>query len=272
VTPCNTENIFPGPGGVDGSSQKHLRWLAAIQNCLDVFIPRHDRVRIFNSQLKAFTHHVGCPKAYEEPEMNLAELRLFNATRMPFFQKLQNDLQAQIALNKKQQEIITALVFRHLAEHLPPRTRTNASLPRYDSRNSTDNWQKFWKEAIIEENNGYRISPGEVHPLTNLQDMFAGSRGVVVTPPAPRSTVPGLPTITDESKKGLKGNGYRSGDELYAELSTSIHQYRLLSPDIYEVVGDQWGERTRNVLRALKPRMVDGKPNWDEEYKRYIRA
>lgn len=50
---------------------------------------------------------------------------------MPFFQKLQDDLEAQIKLNAEQQEIITALVFRHLIEHLPPNLYKN-------TKNATD--------------------------------------------------------------------------------------------------------------------------------------
>ena len=107
--------------------------------------------------MKKFTYAVGCPEAHDDPEPNIAELRKFHATRMPFFQKLQDDLKAQIKINAEQQEIITALVFRHLIEHLPPNPYKNRT-------NATDRWLEFWKDAVIHE---FDHHP-ENHPLKGL--------------------------------------------------------------------------------------------------------
>ena len=72
------------------------------------------------SETLKLTHYSLNLQTHDDPLRNIAEMRKFHATQMPFFHRLQDQLQDQIKKNNEQQEIITALVFRHLLEHLPP--------------------------------------------------------------------------------------------------------------------------------------------------------
>lgn len=90
---------------------------------------------------------------------------------MPFFQKLQDDLEAQIKLNAERQEIITALVFRHLIEHLPPN-------PYKNTTNATDRWLEFWKDAVIHEFGHPEEAAALASPQACLEDFPLCSRVV----------------------------------------------------------------------------------------------
>ena len=208
----------------------------------------------YKRNLRAFTYYVGCSTAHEEPEENLAELQLFYSTQMPFFKKLQDDLHTRIKLNGQQQEIITALVFRHLTEQLPPS-------PYKGKTSSTDRWQEFWKDALIKENKDKHLG---THPLTNLHKSLSGDRRVVDARNA----------ITSTSQEGAKGHLYRVGVELFSTLSTNIHKYnggQGVNGGVYIVGDNQWGKTCRELLRTLVPiEIKNGEVDWDAERKRYI--
>jgi hypothetical protein len=220
--------------------------------------------RIYKDNLRPFTLHVGCPKAHDEPEDNIKELRLFHSTQMPFFQKLQDDLQNQIKINDKQQEIITALVFRHLMENLPKPYNAQDGGPR----DSTGRWQLFWEDAIKKENDDK--SKG-THPLTHLHNYISGEPRVISNEKGKEGE------ITEESIKGGKGQVFKAGHDLYSMLSTSIHKYKCggeCSATAYAVRDDQWWETCRELFRALAPdekNIKDGEVDWEAERERYLK-
>lgn len=208
---------------------------------------------IFTRNLRAFTLHVGCPRRHYEPCDNIKELRLFHSSQMPFFQKLQNDLQTQITLNNQQQEIITALVFRHLTEQLPGLG---------NGGNSTQRWQNFWKDAFRKE---FTVQEENMHPLPGLLNKLCGEgkKNRVVNEKG---------EIMEGVETGQKGQVFRIGQDLFGTLSTSIHMYKGGAKNSYTVRDDQWGEQYRNLFRALKPTDFkdDGEVNWEAERARYL--
>ena len=198
----------------------------------------------YNSNIKDFTYKVGCPEAHQEPERNIAELRKFHSSQTPFFRQLQDDLKEQIQLNNQQQEIITALVFRHLLESLPPEhTRSGAT-------DATARWREFWEDAVRHE----LRNPNEDHPLHELM---------------PLSALTNTGTFSD----GMKGLTFRTGRDLFGTLSTNIHKYKGGGRKGYNIVrNDQWGSQVRDILTRLIPKEFDnstGEVNWEDERKRY---
>ncbi|EON69658.1 hypothetical protein W97_08939 [Coniosporium apollinis CBS 100218] len=162
---------------------------------------------------------------------------------MPFFQKLQNDLQAEIKLNKEQREIITALVFRHLIEHLPPNPYKNRT-------SATDRWLAFWEDAVRNEYDhptDLTTDPPTDHPLKGLvnEKVFPKLPAPLVDPTT------GLPitrgsteeSVTRDSKGaideiGEKAQMYRWGKELFGILSKNIHALEAKGKEGYKVGSD----------------------------------
>lgn len=197
--------LYQNPPSDDLSEEDFLEKFEKFEGDFREGIARSHPWESYKRNLRASTYYVGCSKAHEEPGQN-AELRLFHSTQMPFFQKLQDDLEAQTKLNDKQQEIITALVFRYLTEQLPPS-------PYKGKTTSTDRWQEFWKDAIIKENADQTLG---THPLTSLHNELSGGKRVVDA----------SGRITEKSKEGMKGNLYKTGENLFSTLSTNIHKYK----------------------------------------------
>ena len=230
----------------------------------------------YDTNIKTFTYEVGCPEAHKEPHRNVAELRKFHANQMPFFQKLQDDLQAQIKVNNKQQEIITALVFRHLIEHLPPN-------PYKRKTNATDRWLAFWEDAVRTE----YVRPTD-HPLKGLvnEKVFPPLSDPLVEfstkQPVTRNST-GRSVDRDFIKGtidevGEKAQMYRFGKELFGIMSKNIHAYETKGKEGYKIGSDHWGKGVRDILERLVPIEYDRDDdnndvvNWERERSRYVPA
>ena len=197
----------------------------------------------YKFSLRQFTKSVGCPKAHDEPEHNISELRRFNSAQMPFFAKIQSDLQAQIQENNNQKEIITALTFRHLLEKLPhDKTRGGETT-------STARWREFWEDAARKMIG----NPHSNHPLQGVIPLNALTKKDIFSP-------------------GEKGHLFRTGCDLYGTLSKNIHGYKGGGRNGYDVRDDQWGLAIRQILKALIPKEFDpdGEVDWDKERARYL--
>ena len=205
----------------------------------------------FNQALRSFVYSVGCPRAHNDAESNIAELRLIRATQMPFFSKLQEDFQEQLKINARQQEVITALTFRHLIETLPPN-------PYGGKTDSTGRWQAYWKDMVITMDRK-RAAGQRGHPLEGLI-----GQGVVVNG-----------DVTAESQKYRKGLEYRMGSDLFGILSDNIHQYQDAG-DVagqYAIRDDQWGLTVRKILERLIPIHINaqtGEVTWAAERQRFV--
>ncbi|MCJ1461972.1 hypothetical protein MMC07_000572 [Pseudocyphellaria aurata] len=211
--------------------------------------------KMYRRNVKAFTYHVGCPNAYEEPTRNIAELRRFHATQMPFFHKLQEDLAEQVRRIDRQQQIITCLVFRHLLEHLPER-KTSA----------TSDWRTFWIDAYIE------APKRKDHPLHYLLDE-GGKKLAGELEKKTKKEIRNLP-----ANWTTKGTVYEIGNGLYSVTSKNIHGFKGdYDRAIFDVRKDQWPKPFDDILEALRPKCfygegheLEGEVNWDEERKRYL--
>ncbi|KAL9037364.1 MAG: hypothetical protein Q9214_005736 [Letrouitia sp. 1 TL-2023] len=209
----------------------------------------YEALEAYYGNIKNFTYKLGCPKAHDNPLRNIVEMRKLHATQMPFFQKLQDDLQDQIRRNNEQQEIITALVFRHLLEHLPPGKTEGGD------RNTGPRWQKFWEEASRKELGNMKKQNNADHPMQGLMAKDAIDKG------------------TNKFKDGAKGHLFRTGKILYSTLSDNIHNYKSDGKKGYNVVrSDQWGESVRKILTTLIPTNfnAEGEVEWDKERQRYL--
>lgn len=193
---------------------------------------------------------------------------------MPFFHKLQTDLQAQIKLNNEQREVITGLVFRHLVEHLPPN-------PYKNKTNATDRWLAFWEDAVRTE-----YVRSEDHPLKGLvkekvfpllsdplvessskQPFTRNSTGQSVDRDFVKGTI---------DEVGEKAQMYRLGKELFGIMSKNVHAYTTNGKEGYKIGSDHWGKGVRDILERLVPVEYDRDDdnndvvNWERERLRYV--
>lgn len=130
---------------------------------------------IYKQCLRLFTLHVGCQEAHEGPRDNIQELRRHSAAQIPFFQNLQSNLQIQINLNNQQQEIITALAFRYLLEHISEPDSTTALIPLAEHPNATGSNKTT--ETI--ENTG----PTEATEFIEFAELFEPTASMNTTEP-----------------------------------------------------------------------------------------
>ena len=224
---------------------------SAYQQRTSHFEPETETLIFYNSNIKTFTYKVGCPEAHDDPERNIAELRKFHSSQMPVFKhllddlkQLQDEFKEQTKLNSEQQEIITALVFRHLLENLPPEQTKSGN------KDSTHRWREFWEDAARHE----LRNPNPNHLLHGLMppDAITKQHG--------------------DFSDGKKGLTFRTGRDLFGTLSSNIHKYKGGRREGYDIVRkDQWGVETREILVRLIPEKFDGvgEVEWGEERKRY---
>lgn len=193
-----------------------------------VFDRESPSIRVYGSNIKSFACKVGYPVAHEDFQRNTAGLRKFHATQMPFFHKLQDDLQAKI---KENNEIITALEFRHLIEHLP-------SNPYKEKTSASDRWLAFWEDVVRNEHD----HPTD-HTLKGLvnEKVFPHSSGQHNTKGSNEQPITRdfKGTIDEKAEKALM---YRLGNELFGILNKNVHAFEGKGKDEYKVGSDHWGK------------------------------
>ena len=207
----------------------------------------------YTRRVQSFVRQVGCATVHDEPEENIAELRLFHSTTIGYFAKLQDKYLKKELEVKKLRHHITALDFRHLLEHLPDISLHQDAGPR---------WASFWEKALKDEadNHWNGATASRAHALTGIVEKRNPKRGY--TDPS------GNKVIHTKAKNGFL---YVTGETLYTILSDEIHGYRGEGYNIED--DDSWTEVVTDVLRALKPINIDAtthQPEWDEERKRYV--
>lgn len=225
----------------------------------DAALKQSQTWQTYSRNIKAFTYHVGCPNAYEEPTSNVRELRRLHATQMPFFHKLQEDLAEQVKRNERQQLIITCLVFRYLFEHLPNRNHPkDASL----------DWKTFWKDAYIKGS-----QPGtKGHPLEPLLNDGAKTFAAQLNSASNINN--------QKAYQTANGTVYEAGNGLYSVTSKNIHGFyghEDKTMTIFNLKKDFWPKPYNDILEALSPKCFQGKGHdlegevdWDVERKRYL--
>ncbi|KAF2734165.1 hypothetical protein EJ04DRAFT_603494 [Polyplosphaeria fusca] len=230
--------------------------------------PDHTLINELAQKIRSFVLLVGCAKVHDEPEANIAELRLFYSTTIGFFATLQDQYLQQKMENKKLRHYITALELRYLLEHLTPPQQPHTS---YSHSAAGPRWMAFWEEALVEENRRHNANQTD-HPLRSIVDARNPGR------------VDGNGMINKEYQKGQL---YEHGKLLYGTLSDEIHRYRGRYFNVED--DDGWPLIVTEILQALKPKEeVDSATNepikgawanvdaqtgyidWDEERKRYL--
>jgi hypothetical protein len=187
----------------------------------------------YKRKVQFFVHHVGCAKGHDEPEENIAELRLFYSTTIGYFARLQDQYVKKELEVKHLRHYISALEFRHLLEHLPDISLNKDAGPR---------WIKFWEDVLNDEAdnalNGTARTPE--HALKSI---------VADRNPKRRFRDPtGAMKLHTEGQNGFL---YTTGKTLYSILSDEIHRYPSRK---FDVGGDDgWTEVVTELLRALKP-------------------
>ncbi|KAI1179744.1 hypothetical protein F4777DRAFT_531792 [Nemania sp. FL0916] len=215
----------------------------------------------YRGKVKSFVQRVGCAKVHDEPDENIAELRLFYSTTIGYFAKLQDQyLQKELEI-RNLQRIISALQFRHLLEQLTPPHQPGTI---WSDRNSGPRWMKFWEEALKVEFKDY-LNPsagGHSHALRSIMSARNPNRGTI-----DKST--GALLISTD---GQKGQFYREGSNLYGLLSDEIHHFHE-GKFVVEDAG--WPTLTADALRALRPLeknidKITGEVDWDAERSRFL--
>lgn len=210
----------------------------------------------YAKRVKTFVWQVGCAKVHQEPDENIAELRLFHSTTIGYFAKLQDQYLKKALEVKKLRHAVTALEFRSLLEHLPELTLHQDGGPRLI---------KFWEKALTDEVEGHLKGETRV-PAHALQDLVNKRN-------PKRAFIDPSTGAVQIHKKGKNGFLYATGEHLYSTLSDEVHRYRVDDYDIGEV--DGWTQVVTDVLRALKPldENIDAETHevdWAKERLRYI--
>jgi hypothetical protein len=215
----------------------------------------------FKTKLRSFVYQVGCARVHEEPEENIAELRLFHSTTIGYFAKLQDQYVKKKLEVQKLRHYISALEFRHLLEHLTPPCEPGTP---FWQPNSGPRWMQFWEEALHDEFRKHAHPTLPIDPaLTPIVEARNPRRGTT-------DATTGEKRI---HKIGQNGQLYRTGMELYGILSDEIHGFPATEFSVED--DDGWTILVTEMLRALKPldaniNHATGEVDWEEERKRYL--
>ncbi|KAL8792546.1 MAG: hypothetical protein Q9195_004845 [Heterodermia aff. obscurata] len=217
----------------------------------------------YSRKIQSFVRQVGCARVHQEPDENIAELRLFHSMTVGYFAKLQQQYVEKELEIKKLRHYISALELRHLLEHLPDIGLHKDAGPR---------WQIFWENALHDEAEYYLNGQvrAEPHALKSLVEKRNQKRAFL----HPDGAVPG-PNGSNRvmviHKEGQNGLLYRTGRDLYSTLSDEIHNYR--GEKFHVEDDDGWTKVVTEVLCALKPlddNINNTEVQWDQERLRYV--
>ncbi|KAM0235199.1 hypothetical protein ACHAPO_005995 [Fusarium lateritium] len=198
---------------------------------------------------------------------------------------------------QKQQQVITALQFRHLLEHLPVGVRDRwlagassksdkvSQASRWERMKEVEKWREFWSESVRQIFRVYKekgqeawegIEGHEPSPFANLLKYYLGQAY------KKKTEQEALTFLADETDVGERAN------KLYNTLSQIIHQY---SDSSFEVNRFNFSPLDAHILTALVPKNArhDGRNHnaakdeswvpldekaeivaWKKEFRRYV--
>lgn len=175
------------------------------------------------------------------------------AQQRPDLDRVQRFLHEQAAVIQRQEQVITALRFRHLLENLPGEGCTGNT--------STARWREFWNRAVRTawESRG---DPTPRSPLDKLlREQFAKLEKTAK-----------LKTEQEQLAKVLEWVTAKRAGSLYGILSQVIHGYQdgrfIVNPQSYS-------PDDIAILEALIPEdgnIEDGEVVWERERERYLPA
>ncbi|KAK1830706.1 hypothetical protein QBC39DRAFT_101855 [Podospora conica] len=185
------------------------------------------------------------------------------AEQRPDLDSVQKIIHEQDGVIQKQEQVITALRFRHLLENLPGARRARQS--------GTAKWVEFWKNAVRTAWRN-RHDPDPVGPLDKLlRDQFRK---------ADRKNYPHVDSdgkkLTEEEVDKMKLDKVLSefeakrGSNLYSILSQVIHGYQ---DQEFKVNPQSFSPDDVAIMEALAPANIeDGEVLWEKERERYFPA
>ncbi|CAF3493409.1 unnamed protein product [Fusarium graminearum] len=198
---------------------------------------------------------------------------------------------------QKQQQVITALQFRHLLEHLPigvrdrwlagPSTKSDQVIKasNWDRMKEVEKWQEFWSESVrqifrVYKENGQAAWEGiEGHEPSPFAHLLKPYLGQALKKSNEHDAVTFLAGETDVGERAKR---------LYNTLSQIIHQY---SDSKFQVNRLNFSPLDAHILAALIPKNTNQKNNgqratkgepwipfdektevaaWKKEFRRYI--
>lgn len=196
------------------------------------------------------------------------ELRKYGAEKREQFEPLYLKIQDLNDTVESQKQMITALVYRHLIEHLPDRAHYNREKKK-DKLSEAEYWKLVWEDMVKQEL--CHMIEDDIEPKRNavprdLTTMFEYSF---------RAWRGGHKTETSIPPGTYKNwPNYQRGEALYGELSNNIHLYQGRQETTYNIHESNWSITDRTILSSLKPKTWpsapagDGTVNWSAERKK----
>lgn len=207
----------------------------------------------------------------------LLELHNLNLSRMQYVSTMQKTMREQREEIDRQREVISALMFRHLLEHLPGE--------EYKDLKLTEAWIEFWKDSMRKlgvvdkdeqdespEDDGieFGFDPAEEDDQNTRSKSTSSSRDASTQDSSGTDDEKEKPALEAIAQSRMKASAFQRGKFLYGELSTVIHEYQ---GGKYKVDKTNWGPIGREILEAMIPLHFDkdGQVDWDKERERYPR-
>ena len=183
------------------------------------------------------------------------EIRKYGATKCEQFVPLYRKIQELNDTVESQKQMITALAYRHLVEHLPDRAHYQSTVPekKRDKLNEKDYWKLLWEDMVSQELSYMMNNDFAQRDLTTL---FEYSFKLWRKDHKTATSIP--------RENYIKWPNYERGEALYGELSNNIHLYQGKQETTYEIHDSNWSRTDRTILNSLKPKTWPSTPAGDD--------
>lgn len=183
------------------------------------------------------------------------DLRKYGATKWEQFIPLYRKIQELNDTVDSQKQMITALAYRHLIEHLPDQAyyKSTVSEKKGDKLNEKDYWRLVWEDMVLEELSFMMNGDFGQRDLTTL---FEWSFKLWRRDNKTASSIP--------REKFKEWPNYKRGEALYSELSNNIHLYQGKQETAYDIHDSNWSSTDRTILLSLRPKTWPSTPAGDD--------
>ncbi|KAI1740202.1 hypothetical protein F4680DRAFT_448397 [Xylaria scruposa] len=178
----------------------------------------------------------------------LKQLHKYGVVRSKLLDPLYIEIGDLSATIEKQRQVITALAYRHLMEHLPDRDYYDNLVPnskKSKKLRESDYWKKLWEDMVKQE-------------LQHMLGNDYGSRDLTSLFEYPFNEWRKENKAETEIPREIytKWPTYIRGETLYDELSNNIHRYKNKGDgkSAFEVYDTNWSITDRTILNALQPK------------------
>lgn len=219
--------------------------------------------RSFVYRVEAFVeivagHRVPVPDQSDQTtnvQLFFQELRKYGAAKWEQFVPLYRKIQELNDTVESQKQMITALAYRHLIEHLPDQEyyKSTVSEKKGDKLNEKDYWKLMWEDMVLQELS--LMVKGDFAPR-DLTTLFDYSFKLWRRDNKTATSVP--------REKFKEWPNYRRGEAFYGELSNNIHLYQGKQETTYDIHDSNWSRTDRTILFSLRPRTWPSTPAGDD--------